>query len=399
MQPNVHSTATQKSALNPTPSPHAPHTESPNFNRSFNVGLDCVALPARFSGAAQYIYHLTRQLLTRDRDFGLVIFCKTAHRHLFAELLQPDDRFVEVEIRNRAHFLWFYERLLPRLLQQHQVDVFHAMHYLCPPARSSYKIVANFYDMGFLLYPQFYPWIKRLYFGQRMRHFLARADRIITISQATTDHICQLFPEYQSKISLVYSGCDHFAEASKRTAPMPSRKFMLAVNTFEPRKNIPFLIDLFDYLKAAPDFDHQFVIIGHPASENRAIQRRRNESPYAADIHIDTSVSPDDLVRYYRQADFFVNASTFEGFGFTPVEALQQNCPVFLYKNEAVHELFGDHPHLLDRLDVALWAKTIRAGLANQFSERLDRERIAHLTWQQAAQHISQIYHDCHARG
>jgi len=351
------------------------------------VGIDCLALPEKFSGAAYYIYHLTRNLLETSRNYPLSIICKPQHQRLFRDLLGKKDKILPVPLKNRADQLFFYEFRLKRILLKERIKIFYATHYICPPPDERYRLISTFHDMGFLLYPRYYPLIKRLYFGRRMKTFLKRSDFVVAVSQSTADSITKLFPQHSPKIKVICPGADHLT--GERTCsllkPAVESPFILAVNTFEVRKNIPFIIRVFNSLKTKANLPHKLLLIGHPANGYPKIMAEIKRSPFRKEIVILNSLSSTELSYYYRTCDFFISASEYEGFGFTPFEALSHNCPVFLYKNNTVAEFLRDHPYIFNHLDAEAWADFIGNELLNSFKQKMNREVIRHLSWSNTA--------------
>ncbi len=370
------------------------------------IGLDCLALPENFSGAAYYVYHLAKNLLESPRRFSFAIFCTPKHAPLFSSLLKTSDKMVSVPIKNRAQKIFFYEFQLKSLLIKENVKVFYATHYICPPKSSRYFLINTFHDMGFLLYPQYYPFIKKLYFGRRMKTFLARADRIVAISHSTAAAISRLFPGSASKISVIHSGADHLLahKTFERFWQQPSlagktfqrfystTPYILAVNTFERRKNFPFIIRVFNYLKRKYKIGHKLLLIGQPANGLKAAKAEVENSPFKPDITIAHAVSIEELIFYYRHCDFFMNASAYEGFGFTPFEAINFGCPAFLFKNNAISELLGDHLYIFDHLDAEKWAEFIKSEIDNHFQNKILRDAIEHLTWQNTTESVLSLF-------
>jgi len=362
------------------------------------IGIDCLSLPAHFSGAANYIFYLTIHLLKAPRTVPLTIFCKPAHRPLFSEHLKKDDKIVVIPLKNRATQLFFYEFQLKQRLIKEKIAVFYATHYLTPPRSPRYFIINTFHDAGFVLFPHFYPWIKRLYFGQRMATFLKRADVITAVSQSTAVSLAQSFPAQAGKIRTVYSGVDHFSGQPTDASPVlpvrrkiADRPYILAVNTLESRKNIPFIIQVFNELKTRFKMPHRLVIVGHPANGYRGILKTIRESSFKSEIILTNFVSTDELIAAYQRCDFFISASVYEGFGFTPFEAIFFGRPAFLYRNNAVAEFLGEHPYLFDHFDAAAWAEHIWRESRRGFKNKITFERITHLSWQNTASQVIKI--------
>lgn len=358
------------------------------------IGIDCLSLPQHFSGAAYYIYHLTRNLLESARPFPFAIFCKPVHRPLFARLLKPGDKLVSVPLSNRAAQLYFYEFRLQSLLVETEVKIFYATHYICPPQDPRYRLINTFHDMGFLLHPHYYPRVKRWYFGKRMRTFLQRTSHVVAVSHSTAASIEALFPEYRDKISVIYPGTDHLlAEPEAPYKNTVLRPYILAVNTLEIRKHTPFIVNVFNYLRDNFPCNHRLLIVGQRANGYHALRRAIRQSPYRADILLENAVSSAALMHYYRECDFFINASAYEGFGFTPFEAIQFDRPVFLYRNNTVREIIGNHPYTFPDLQAEPWGKAIWAALNDRFANRISRKYLQPYSWKNTTRTTLNLFH------
>ncbi|MCB0277003.1 MAG: glycosyltransferase family 4 protein [Calditrichaeota bacterium] len=360
---------------------------APNTSPAFTAGIDCLALPEKFSGAAYYIHHLTRNLLETERRFAVVIFCKPRHRHLYQPFLKPGDRVVTPSFKTRAGRILYYEYGLSRRLRREGVDLFLATHYLCPPRHPAYRIVNTFHDLGFVEHPRYYGWIRRFYFGRRYRTFLERADLIFAVSHLTRRSLERRFGERVPPVEVVYPGTDHLADGEPGNGKLNgvSKPVMLAVNTFEKRKNIPEIIRLFRYLKEVHRFPHQLWLVGQRANGWPEIRRAIAASPVGADIVLKEHLSTADLVRCYRQAELFVNMSAYEGFGFTPMEAINHNLPAFLFRNAVLDELLPENPYIFSHLEIEAWGDQIARARVNQYRERLSPDCISQLNWQRSA--------------
>ncbi len=359
---------------------------------TFFIGIDCLALPGHYSGAGYFMYYLVRALGRVPRPFRLKVFCKPRHAPLLQAVLAPHDELVVVPLRNRAHLLAYYELALPRKLSQEKVALFHATHYLTPPARSHYRLITTVHDMGFFLFPDKYPFAKRLYFRKRFRAFLERADRIWTVSHSTRRSVQQFFPEFHWKLVTIYPGVDHLDEVEVCPHLRMEKPYLLSVNTIEVRKNIQFLIRVFNRLKKEFIPDLRLVIVGYPANGYRRVQRAYRASPYREDIQFLMGISLPELKTLYRNALCFVSASEYEGFGFTPFEAIREGIPAFLFQNNTVSEILGSHPYHFAHLDETYWAVSMGRAYQQGLPERGRCSRIAHLTWRETAHRAVQLY-------
>jgi glycosyltransferase involved in cell wall biosynthesis len=353
------------------------------------IGVDCIALPDGFSGAANYIYNLTHSLLSANRPFPIALICRPIHAPAFEKIIKAEDKLIKVPLRNRLHKLLFYEYRLSSLLINKNIKIFHATHYITPKQSEFYKIITTFHDMGFLLHPGYYPFVKRLYFRKRMYTFITRSDVVLAVSEATRDSIVEIFPQSRAKINTIYPGVNHMNIGDSKDR---KKKYLLAVNSFEKRKNIPFLIKVFNLLKCKYKLEHQFIVIGDHTNDYPNVLAEVNRSPYKMDIILLNSISKQELVSYYQNADIFVNASTYEGFGFTPFEAIGLSCPSFLYNNNVLKKVFKAHQYLLNTLDVHEWADLIAEQLKLGFPNKIERSQIELFTWENNAKKTIELY-------
>ena len=95
----------------------------------------------------------------------------------------------------------------------------------------------------------------------------------------------------------------------------------------------------------------------------------------------------------YRECDFFINASVYEGFGFTPFEAIQFDCPVFLYRNNTVREIIGNHPYTFPEMQAERWGEAIWKALNNRFVNRISRKDLQSYSWKNTTHATLNLFH------
>lgn len=337
---------------------------------------------------------LARQVLSSPRPFAVAIYCKSEDARRFLPYLRRGDKVVSVALKNRAHRLYFYEYQLGRRLLRENTVLFHATHYVCPPAHPGYRIITTFHDLGFALYPQFYPRIKRLYFALRFPEFLKRSSLIVAVSRSTAEGLRRRYPKAGRPVRVVYPGVDHLVLSETGPDRVTPRRhpFLLMVNSVERRKNIPFLIQVFNELKRRRRIPHHLVIVGLPGNDISALKKEISRSSFKQHIHYFPRISAAGLCSLYQQAACFLNASEYEGFGFTPFEALRFGCPAVLYSNGVISELLPNYPGLVSGFQIEEWVAAVGRQLQRQRSHLLAYPVIESLTWEETARQMIQIY-------
>ena len=163
---------------------------------------------------------------------------------------------------------------------------------------------------------------------------------------------------------------------------LPER-FLLWCGTFEPRKNLPGLLEAFA-LVAGTDPTLHLVLVG-PAGWGEALAVR--PGPWAARVHEVGRLSSDDLRVAYAAATAFAFPSTWEGFGLPVLEAMSVGTPVVTSRGTSMAEVVGTAGVLVDPADPA----DLAAGLVRALGEEHDalgaagRARAAGFTWELAA--------------
>jgi glycosyltransferase involved in cell wall biosynthesis len=308
--------------------------------------------------------------------------------------LKRGDMIIPINIYNKLEQIFFYEFKLQNILIENGISLFHATHYICPPRRQEYSLITTFHDLGFSFHPNFYPIEKRFYFGNMMKVFLKRSDTVLTVSFSTANLVREYFPEMSDKIQTVYPGTDHLEMkadgfSTKNIFDVP---FFLAVNTLEKRKNTSFIIKVFNYLKENFKLNHKLVIVGYHSNDFSAVKREINQSKFKSDIVIKHNIPEDLLVQFYKEAECFFNASEYEGFGFTPIEAMRFGCPAFILENNITSEIFPDYPYILNEMNAEHWAKFIYSEMLYGFSKFKPCKKINSLNWELSAEKTIHCY-------
>ena len=118
---------------------------------------------------------------------------------------------------------------------------------------------------------------------------------------------------------------------------MPGR-VILAVGTIEPRKNLTYLLDAYDILRAK-DIDVSLVIVGRLGWKNLAVVKRLTTHPDFETrlLHL-ANASDRDLAESIERADCLVCPSIAEGFGLPVVEGLMRGLTIFASDIPVFHE-------------------------------------------------------------
>lgn len=299
------------------------------------------------------------------------------------------------------------------------VSVFHDMSFPQPnpavnslglPSLRSIPTLITIYDLIPMLYPQ--------YFGEgSSEHFAGQVARlrsdhhIMCSSEDTRQALIDEAGLEPDQIHLVAWAASQrlfhpCTDSSKVTAvksryQIPGGSYILSICTFEPRKNIPHLIDCFVELVESESIDDLSLVLvggsGWIPQLNEQIAQSMSRHHASGRRIIATGYVPDeDLAPLYSGAMMFVYPSLVEGFGLPPLEAMQCGIPVITSNSSSLPEVVGEagilvEPDDSDALIQAMLNLYRSSQLRSTLSE-LALARSAQFSWRRCAEETAAVY-------
>ena len=278
-------------------------------------------------------------------------------------------------------------------------DVYHFPNFIRPPL-SRGRSVVTVHDVSFLRHPDTTEPRNLRYLAAQIRNTVDRADAIITDSAFAAREIEELFKTPAGKVTPILLGLEPSITrpsadviAATRRALGLERPYLLMVSTIEPRKNIAFLVEVFEQMEK---FDGDLVIAGARGWKFEPIFERIAASKRAARIrHVDY-VADAQLPALYAGADLFLFPSRYEGFGFPPLEAMACGTPVVSSRGGSLPEVLGDAAEYVETFDARAWAdramKLLGDGTLRAARVRQGLERARAFSWDEAARQTWAVY-------
>ena len=307
-------------------------------------------------GIGTYTRNLLRYLARIDRESEYVLLCHEPDLGIGPQL-GPNFRTVLEASPNYS----FREQIhLPWVLRRERPDVFHAPHYVLPPAARC-RAVVTIHDCIHLMFPQYLPSrAAYAYARASMWSAVRRSHRILTVSEASKRDIIHFFNAPPEKIVVVYNAIDErFGMEPKdedvarvRERFQLQHEFVLYVGNIKPHKNLVRLIEAFDLLRQRGHDELKLLIIGDEISKLPALRRAVHLHKLHKHVRF-LGFQPDEtLAILYRLAAVFVFPSLYEGFGLPPLEAMASGTPVVTSNVSSLPEVTGDAAVLVDPYDV-----------------------------------------------
>lgn len=278
-------------------------------------------------------------------------------------------------------------------------DVFHFPNFIRPPLTRGRSVV-TVHDLSFVKVPETMDERNYQYLSARIRDTVERADAIITDARSIADELVEAFPAARGKTHPIWLGLNHAGQAPDtaavdrmRQALRIDRPYLLSVGTLEPRKNMGFTVEVFERMDR---FDGDLVIAGMRGWKYEPILEKIRTSPKANRIHYIEYV-PEELLRpLYAGAELFVFPSLYEGFGFTPLEAMDCGCPVLSSTGGSLAEVLADAATVVQGYEAEAWATAAQSLLEDSGGRagRIARGRahVRQFTWQETARQTWSVY-------
>jgi len=300
--------------------------------------------------------------------------------------------------------------LFPFFLRSLSPDLVHIPLNRVPLAMLNPYIV-TIHDMANLFYGEEEVSKLRMQLRQyRFRRGLARARRIIAVSDATRRDVENRMGIPPSRIRRVYNAPDPgflsgapSAEARQRIVEryQINYPFLLYAGNIRRHKNVPRLVEAFAVLREqlashAVYRELRLLIIGDTISQFPAVRQAVIKSKMEHVVRFLGFVPFDTLRCFYEMALAFVFPSRYEGFGLPPLEAMACGTPVVTSNVSSLPEVVGDAAVLVNPENVFDIARGIRDVLLDdRLREELVRRgrlQAQRFSWERTAREVLEIY-------
>jgi glycosyltransferase involved in cell wall biosynthesis len=353
-------------------------------------------------GIGTYIRNLLRHLARIDTETEYVLLCHETDLGVatqlapnFRTVLEPSPNY---SIREQIHVPW--------VLMRERPDVYHAPHYVLPPAVRCRSVV-TIHDTIHLTFPQYLP-NRAAYAYARASMWVAahRSDRILTVSEASKRDILHFFKVPEDKVVVVYNAID---ERFSRD-PLPEdvarvkerfqldQRFVLYVGNIKPHKNLVRLIEAFHALRVGELEDLKLLIIGDEISKFPALRRAVHQHKLHKHVRFLGYLPDDTLAILYRLAAVFVFPSLYEGFGLPPLEAMVSGTPVVTSNISSLPEVVGDAALLVDPYDIESIVGGMRRVLTDStLAAEMRRKglvRAREFSWERSVAKTRKVYQE-----
>lgn len=361
------------------------------------IGIDLRLHAYAPGGISRYARHLTEQLapLLPPDTLHLIY-----HRQESAPLQLPG---------TRAHRAWtpphhrFERWTLGAELTPLRLDLLHSTDFI-PLAWGARHFVITVHDLNFFYYPQYLTAEALRYYHGQITWAVQQADAIIAVSEATRRDLTRLLDVPPERVQVIYEA------AEARFRPLPAETihaalaryglepgYLLFVGTWEPRKNLPGLLESLAILHRRGE-RRRLVIIGRPGWLYDEIFTRVTTLGLEPWVRFIERVPPADLAALYNGALLLAMPSFYEGFGLPALEALQCGTPAVVADRASLPEVIGEAGLLINPEDPEnIAAACLRIAQDKTLRHRLREagfRQAQKFSWEKAARETLAVYQD-----
>jgi glycosyltransferase involved in cell wall biosynthesis len=370
------------------------------------VAVDATPLLGLRTGVGMFCAGALGALAERP-DLDLAAFAVTwRRRHLLRPLVTPGIRLVQRAMPARPlHQAWRRGSFPPIEWFVGPVDVVHGTNFVVPPASGAARVV-TVHDLTTVRFPQMCDDATAM-FPAIVRRAVAEGAWVHTPSQFVADEVVAEFGAAPERVRVVHHGIPGHGRGAlsrgpQRSAPPASvflpaetQRYILALGTVEPRKDLPGLVRAFDRL-AHDQPDVALVLAGGPGWGDDALARAISASPWRHRIVRLGYVDDEALGDVLAGASVLAYPSVYEGFGFPPLEAMAAGVPVVATAVGAIPEVAGEGALLVPPGDI----DALAAALADVLSHREIRDalitrgraRAELFSWTSCAEGLADLY-------
>ncbi len=352
------------------------------------IGVNALYLiPGGVGGTEIYLRSLLAAFAAIDSANQYFIF---TNRETGADLVPDSPNFhhvpqaVSAAVRP-ARILW-EQTALPLAAAHARLDVLFNPGFTAPLVCRCPQVTV-FHDLQHKRHPEYFRWFDLPFWRALLYGAARRARRIVAVSDATAADLARYYgAAIASKVAVIPHGVDpEFARIAPRRAP---EKFLLAVSTLHPHKNLDGLLRAFAaFRRTHPDY--RLIVCGLRGFFTGPLEQLRVKLGLQDLVEFPGWIPRDRVYDLFARCRAFVYPSRFEGFGMPVLEALAAAIPTACSNIEPLASIAAGAAVTFDPGDAAAMAHALEAITDDDaLRERLiaaGPTQAAKFTWEAAA--------------
>lgn len=370
------------------------------------LALDAVPLLAPLTGIGQYTWQLASHL-RRAWPQSPWLFYGTRWERELRDPAPPSAQTLAGRMKGAMPMGYRVSRALQQMrfsagARKHRVALYHETNYLA--FRFAGPTVVTIHDLSWIRYPQAHPGERVRSMNETMPRVVRDATRMIADSEFTRREIIGHYGVEPERVDTVLLGVlpefhprgeGECAEVL-RARGLRFGRFVLAVGTLEPRKNLASTVAAFARLPRSLRREFPLVIVGASGWGESAFRKSLEPLLASGEARLAGYVPQAELPLLYAASRAFMYPSLYEGFGLPPLESMASGVPVVSSNRASLPEIVGDAGLVADPLDVDALGEHLRRlledGPLHRSLSQSGLVRAARFTWAECARRTIEVY-------
>jgi glycosyltransferase involved in cell wall biosynthesis len=367
------------------------------------IGLNARFLTLPFTGIGQYTRNLVRAMARLKPENEYVLFTpELVEVDLPANCRQirvVEKTYPSASLR-KAH--WEHV-LVPQEMERFGINVAHFPYPCNPWRRLPMPTIVTVHDVIPWKLPDYREKLRTKAYHSYAKWALRKADHVITVSEFSKREIVKTLKVRENKITVtplaapVTDGPATFPDLNLR------RKFFLYAGGYDPRKNVPLLIQAYQKF-IAPLYPIDLILVG---GRNNGLEGFVTDE-HCDRVHKKYLIKPKGRVLFtdplpqnelnclYKHALALAHLSTYEGFNLSLVEAMSAGVPIVASDIPVHHEVAKNaalfvKPDHINSVGNAMHQLVHDHALQRQLAKN-GLERSKDFTWEKTAEETLYVY-------
>lgn len=357
--------------------------------------IETLALLGNLSGIGRYTYEISK-CVSQHTAYNWNFF----YGYTSQKLISAKDSETQKYIRSLITKNVFIKKWIRKSLYffigifSSRYDLYWQPNFIPTKSIKAKKVIATVHDFSWELYAEFQPKERVNHFKDNFYKQITKCDHIITGSYFTKEEIIQRVKCSPDKISVIYHGINHTIFHPNGQKKFDGQKYILAVGSIEPRKNLKNLLLAYTQFEEAFKARYHLYLVGDKGWNNDEIISLIEGMKCW--VHPTGFVNDEKLAEYYRNASIFVYPSFYEGFGIPPLEAMACGTAVVISNTSTLPEVCSDaalycNPHdvndIKEKIEVVLSDEALRKELISRGLEHAKK-----FSWEKSAKEHLEIF-------
>lgn len=371
------------------------------------LAFNATSLLSPLTGIGQYSRQLALGLKQRS-DIDVSFFYGAAWQKEVRNEAMPGAATVLPWIRKHVPLSYTLRRLIQEQrfaagARGQQFDVYHEPNIL--PLPFDGPSVVTIHDLSWIRYPEMHPMERVRAMNKYFEPGLRRATVLLTDSEFVKDEVVETFGIDPHRIQTIPLGVEKLfrPRSAQEIRPLLENnrltygKYLLAVGTLEPRKNLSLALQAYARLPEHVRKHYPLVLVGMKGWLTSSLEIQLAPMLQSGEVKQLGYLTRQELAHVISGATSLVYPSVYEGFGLPPLEAMASGVPVIASNVSSIPEVVGDTGILIDTSDVAAATDAMRlliddSDLRDNLASRA-LERSKNFTWERCIDRTIQSYY------